>query len=59
MYAVTAAVRCGDMSQADFEEAEAAMSRSKGHCMTMGTASTMACMAESLGLTLPGEYDMQ
>ena len=30
------------------------MSRSDGHCMTMGTASTMACMAESLGLTLPG-----
>src|SRR5258708_28403095 len=30
------------------------MSRSAGHCMTMGTASTMACMVESLGLTLPG-----
>ena len=30
------------------------MSRSAGHCMTMGTASTMACMAESLGMTLPG-----
>jgi L-arabonate dehydrase len=34
--------------------AESGMSRSNGHCMTMGTASTMACMVESLGLTLPG-----
>ena len=30
------------------------MSRSDGHCMTMGTASTMACMVEALGVTLPG-----
>src|SRR5437764_9739739 len=30
------------------------MSRSHGHCQTMGTASTMACMTEALGLTLPG-----
>ena len=30
------------------------MSRSNGHCMTMGTASTMACVTEALGLTLPG-----
>ncbi len=30
------------------------MSRSNGHCMTMGTASTMACMAEALGMQLPG-----
>jgi L-arabonate dehydrase len=43
------------MSEADFQAAEAAMSRSKGHCMTMGTASTMACMVEALGLTLPGK----
>jgi L-arabonate dehydrase len=35
-------------------DAESCMSRSAGHCMTMGTASTMACMVESLGLTLPG-----
>ncbi|PCJ94414.1 MAG: dihydroxy-acid dehydratase [Flavobacteriaceae bacterium] len=35
-------------------EAEICSSRSAGHCMTMGTASTMACMVESLGLTLPG-----
>ena len=30
------------------------MNRSKGHCMTMGTASTMACMVEALGMSLPG-----
>ena len=35
-------------------EAESCMSRSDGHCMTMGTASTMACMVEALGMTLPG-----
>lgn len=38
----------------DIHEAEIGAARSAGHCMTMGTASTMACMAESLGLTLPG-----
>ncbi|MCP5432473.1 MAG: dihydroxy-acid dehydratase [Alphaproteobacteria bacterium] len=47
-------VRAGKMSEADFLEAESCMSRSAGHCMTMGTASTMASMCESLGLTLPG-----
>ena len=41
------------MSPQDFREAEACMSRSAGHCMTMGTASTMACMVEALGLALP------
>jgi len=41
------------MSQEEFSEAESCMSRSAGHCMTMGTASTMSAMAESLGLTLP------
>jgi L-arabonate dehydrase len=41
-------------SEADILEAEIGVARSAGHCMTMGTASTMACMAESLGLTLPG-----
>jgi L-arabonate dehydrase len=46
--------RSGNMTFAEFAEAEAAMSRSAGHCMTMGTASTMASMVESLGLTLPG-----
>ena len=47
-------VRAGRMSRENFMAAESAMSRSPGHCMTMGTASTMASMAESLGLTLPG-----
>ncbi|HUK06296.1 MAG TPA: IlvD/Edd family dehydratase [Stellaceae bacterium] len=46
-------VRAGKMSLADFMDAEACMSRSAGHCMTMGTASTMASMVESLGLGLP------
>lgn len=38
----------------DILEAEIGVARSQGHCMTMGTASTMACMVEALGLTLPG-----
>lgn len=46
-------VRAGTMSLADFQEAESCMSRSAGHCMTMGTASTMASMVEALGLALP------
>src|SRR5579862_398226 len=46
-------VRAGKMKLADFMEAEACMSRSAGHCMTMGTASTMASMVEALGLGLP------
>ncbi|MGI8785983.1 MAG: IlvD/Edd family dehydratase [Acidobacteriota bacterium] len=47
-------VRCGELDLPAFFEAEAAMSRSAGHCMTMGTASTMACMVEALGMGLPG-----
>ena len=47
-------VRAGVMSRADFMAAESAMSRSPGHCMTMGTASTMASMVEALGVALPG-----
>ena len=47
-------VKTGKMLQEDYMFAESCMSRSAGHCMTMGTASTMACMVESLGLTLPG-----
>ena len=42
------------MSLNEFMDAEACMSRSPGHCMTMGTASTMASMVEALGLSLPG-----
>lgn len=44
----------GTITQADLMEAETCMSRSAGHCMTMGTASSMASMVEALGLTLPG-----
>jgi L-arabonate dehydrase len=47
-------LRAGRISEHDFTEIEDAMSRSNGHCMTMGTASTMACVTEALGLTLPG-----
>jgi len=47
-------VRAGSMSAAEFCEVENCISRSKGHCMTMGTASTMANMVESLGMSLPG-----
>ncbi len=47
-------LRAGRISEQDFTEIEDSMSRSNGHCMTMGTASTMACVTEALGLTLPG-----
>ncbi|WP_020385131.1 IlvD/Edd family dehydratase [Kribbella catacumbae] len=47
-------VNAGRMTQEDYAAAESGMSRSNGHCMTMGTASTMACMAEALGLQLTG-----
>ncbi|MEV8518961.1 IlvD/Edd family dehydratase [Dyella marensis] len=46
-------VRAGELAQEEFVEAEACMQRSKGSCMTMGTASTMASMVEALGLSLP------
>ena len=46
-------VRAGEMDMQEFMDAEACMSRSVGHCMTMGTASTMASMVESLGIGLP------
>jgi dihydroxy-acid dehydratase len=45
--------KLGKLSQEEFIEAEAAMSRSVGHCAPMGTASTMAAMVEALGLALP------
>jgi len=47
-------VRAGTLKLQDFLEAESCMHRSHGHCMTMGTASTMASMVEALGLGLPG-----
>ena len=47
------AVRAGEMSISDFMAAESGMSRSKGVCMTMGTASTMSSLVEAMGLSLP------
>jgi L-arabonate dehydrase len=46
-------LRSGAMPLCDFQEAESCMSRSAGHCMTMGTASTMASVVEALGIGLP------
>src|SRR4051794_30182036 len=47
-------VRAGTMSAAEFQRSESSMIRSRGHCNTMGTASTMGLLAEALGMTLPG-----
>jgi L-arabonate dehydrase len=47
-------LRAGRITRDEFHEAESCMHRSHGHCMTMGTASTMASMVEALGLGLPG-----
>ncbi len=47
-------LRAERITETEFTEIENSMSRSNGHCQTMGTASTMACMTEALGLTLPG-----
>ena len=49
----TEMLKTGEMHESDMLEAEACMSRSAGHCMTMGTASTMASMVEALGIGLP------
>ena len=47
-------LRAGKMSEEDFLKSEQSMIRSSGHCNTMGTASTMGCVAEALGMTIPG-----
>jgi dihydroxy-acid dehydratase len=47
-------VRAGTLSQEEFTRSESSMIRSRGHCNTMGTASTMAVMAEALGMVPPG-----
>src|SRR3954449_9874323 len=47
-------VRAGTLSAREFQRSESSMIRSKGHCNTMGTASTMGLLAEALGTTLPG-----
>lgn len=54
MWKFSEAVKAGEMTQEEFVEAEASMSRSSGTCNTMGTASTMASMAEALGMALSG-----
>ena len=55
MWRLSEEVRGGTHDRrADFLASESSMIRSRGHCNTMGTASTMACMAEALGMTLPG-----
>ena len=46
--------RSGKLSQEELDEIEGGIARSTGHCTVMGTASTMACLAEALGMTLPG-----
>mgnify|MGYP000451015905 FL=1 len=53
VWKLDADLNAGLISEEDFVDAEISMSRSKGHCMTMGTASTMASMVESLGMALP------
>ncbi|MDP9066257.1 MAG: dihydroxy-acid dehydratase, partial [Pseudomonadota bacterium] len=47
-------LRSGEITLSEYHEAEACMHRSHGTCMTMGTASTMACLVEALGMSLPG-----
>ena len=47
-------VRGGQLSQDDFNRSESSMIRSRGHCNTMGTASTMGLLAEALGTVMPG-----
>ncbi len=54
VWQLTEDLRAGRLTSDEYLDAESGMSRSNGHCMTMGTASTMACMAEALGLQLPG-----
>ena len=49
-----AELRAGNITEKDWQEIEQGIARSPGHCMTMGTASTMTSAAEALGLTLPG-----
>jgi L-arabonate dehydrase len=53
VFKMSEAMRAGKIGMAEFVEAESCMNRSRGHCMTMGTASTMASIVESLGMGLP------
>ena len=54
LWQMSEAIKAGTMNEADFLDAEQAMSRSPGSCNTMGTASTMASMTEALGMALSG-----
>ncbi len=54
VWSMSEQVRAGTLKLQEFLEAESCMHRSHGHCMTMGTASTMASMIEALGVGLPG-----
>src|SRR6187397_56234 len=54
VWSMSEQVRAGTLKLQDFFDAESCMHRSHGHCMTMGTASTMASMVEALGVGLPG-----
>ena len=54
VWSMSEQVRAGTLKLEQFFDAESCMHRSHGHCMTMGTASTMASMVEALGLGLPG-----
>ena len=54
VWSMSEQVRSGTLKLQEFFEAESCMHRSHGHCMTMGTASTMASMVEALGVGLPG-----
>src|SRR5690606_34376304 len=49
-----AELRAGNITEQDWNNVENGIARSPGHCMTMGTASTMTSVAEAMGLTLPG-----
>ncbi|MER7400775.1 IlvD/Edd family dehydratase [Streptomyces sp. NPDC000151] len=54
VWRMTEELRAGTVTQEEFTEFETALTRSAGHCMTMGTASTMACLTEALGMMVPG-----
>jgi len=53
-FSLSEELRAGRISEDEYHEAESCMHRSHGHCMTMGTASTMASLVEALGVGLPG-----
>ncbi|MBN9238993.1 MAG: dihydroxy-acid dehydratase [Micrococcales bacterium 70-64] len=54
----TEAYRAGQIGADEVTEAEQGMARSQGHCMTMGTASTLACISEVMGMQIPGSASL-